>query len=170
MVGLFIFASASSAIRFATLTNNSNDDDHFFGETTVTTDYLFAGATTTARWLFSFKLWQVCYEGPKLFEKAKIKRRSYKCINTGIIALINIPWLFLSCCQKKSYLLVQGLQVTSTLEYSTRLLLIIMLMDCFRRLCTLHRKVPILKVKTGKLCQLAGLILLWFAQWSLQTA
>jgi hypothetical protein len=169
MIGLFIFASASSCVRFATLSVNIKPGEHFFGQTTVTTDYLFAGAMTTARWLFSFKIWQVSYEMPKLFlldHTLKRHNKLYTWINGVIIACINIPWVILACCNKSADNFVDMLVITTWTEYSVKLLIITMLIDCFRRFYCIERTLPMLKVKKRGLCLFGGLILLWIAQWS----
>ena len=151
MIGLFIFASASSTVRFATLSVNITPDaTTFFGQTTVTTDYLFAGAMTTARWLFSFKLWQVSYEMPQLFIlDFNLKRRNkiYTWINGVIIACINVPWVILACVSKSSGNFVNMLVITTWLEYFTKLIIICMLIDCYRRLYFIDKTCPMLKVK-----------------------
>ena len=66
-------------------------------------DYIFSGATTTARWLFSFKFWIVVFEMPKLFiENPEIKNRATIYFRTNMIAvsLINIPWLIVAFQEK----------------------------------------------------------------------
>jgi hypothetical protein len=104
MISLFIFASAANSIRFMTLSLHLNPDEYFFGQTNVSTDYIFSGATTTARWLFTFKFWIVAYEMPKIFVVgAEVKNRNkvYVRLNILAIALINIPWLII-CVQSSS--------------------------------------------------------------------
>jgi uncharacterized protein with PQ loop repeat len=65
---LFVFGSLAQTIRFATLTLSLVPREIYFGETTVSIDYIFSGATTTARWLFTWKMWVVFYQVPQIFQ------------------------------------------------------------------------------------------------------
>ena len=103
MTALFLFSSASKSIRYATLSANLDPQEPYFGQTSLTADYIFSGMTTTARWLYSFKFWTVAYESPRLFEKKYIVMKDisqnpkcYSYVSAFAILLCNIPWILLS--------------------------------------------------------------------------
>jgi len=151
-----------------TLSLHLNPDEYFFGQTNVSTDYIFSGATTTARWLFTFKFWIVAYEMPKIFVVgAEVKNRNkvYVRLNILAIALINIPWLIICVQSSSSESFIKQIIAITWLDYLIKLIGICFLLDAFRRLCVLEKSVPILRVKKRELTALGYLILLWVVQW-----
>jgi hypothetical protein len=96
---LFLFGSMAQTIRFATLTLSLTPNELYYGETNVTIDYIFSGTTTTARWLFTLKMWTVFYQVPQIFQGDELPKdhiKLFRLIGLTGICTINIPWLILA--------------------------------------------------------------------------